>query len=307
MSEEGIVLDQDLLTFVTVIEKESFTKAAEELYISQSAVSLKIKGLEKKYRVKLFDRTNRFIRLTKAGEILYAHAKEILNQYDRAERVIDDLYFRASGPLYIGSSYTFGEYMLPEIIAQFKAMYPEITPNISIRNSKRIATQVIHQDIDIGILEGEVVSPDLTVTSFAQDEMVVIVPANHRLARKKEVDFTELQLETWILREKGSGTREVTDRIFLSNGFTPSTVMEFGSSQVIKEAVQRGLGISIISEWLIYNKVRYDLLVPLKIKNYPIKRDIHYVTNNTQLRTKATELFIQFLDRARFPTNPNEC
>ena len=185
-------MDQNLLTFVTVIEKESFTKAAEELFISQSAVSLQIKSLEKKYRVKLFDRTNKYIRLTKAGEILYVHAKEIMKQYNKAERLIDDLFFKASGPLYIGSSYTFGEYVLPEMIAQFKDIYPDIIPNISIRNSKRIAEQVLQQEIDIGILEGKVEHTDLAVQSFAQDEMAVIVPATHRLADQDEVEFSEL-------------------------------------------------------------------------------------------------------------------
>lgn len=288
-------MDQNLLTFVTVIEKESFTKAAEELFISQSAVSLQIKGLEKKYRVKLFDRTNKYIRLTKAGEILYVHAKEILKQYNKAERLIDDLYFKASGPLYIGSSYSFGEQVLPEIIAQFKKIYPDIIPNISIRNSKRIAEQVLQQEIDIGILEGKVDHPDLMVQSFTQDEMVIIAPATHRLADCYEVEFAELKDETWILREKGSGTREVTDRVFSDHQFHPSAMMEFGSSQVIKEAVQRGLGISIISEWLILNKVKYGQLASFKLKNYPIKRPIHFVTNNAQLRTKATDLFMMFL------------
>lgn len=295
-------MDQNLLTFVTVIEKESFTKAAEELFISQSAVSLQIKSLEKKYRVKLFDRTNKYIRLTKAGEILYVHAKEIMKQYNKAERLIDDLFFKASGPLYIGSSYTFGEYVLPEMIAQFKDIYPDIIPNISIRNSKRIAEQVLQQEIDIGILEGKVEHTDLAVQSFAQDEMAVIVPATHRLADQDEVEFSELIDETWILREKGSGTREVTDRVFLEHEFHPTAIMEFGSSQVIKEAVQRGLGISIISEWLIINKIKYGDLVSLKIKNYPIKRRIHFVTNNAQLPTKATELFMSFLNRI----NPTE-
>src|SRR4051812_1737156 len=110
-------MDYHLLTFVTVVDKKNFTRAAETLHISQSAVTLSIKALEKDYDLKLLDRNNKYVRLTKAGEILYHHAKKILSQYDRMNRLIDDLSNSASGILTIGSSYTFGEYLLPKLIS----------------------------------------------------------------------------------------------------------------------------------------------------------------------------------------------
>ncbi|MHB1627081.1 MAG: LysR family transcriptional regulator [Bacilli bacterium] len=153
-------MDVLLLTFVTIVERNNFTKAAEELHLSQSAVSREIQVLENKYGVKLFDRTNKYVRLTKAGEVLYHHA-------------------------------------------------------------------------------------------------------------------------------------EVTDRVFSDVGLSPVSMMEFGSSQVIKESVEAGLGISIISEWTIRKEMKYGTLCALKIKNVPISRDVCYVLPNTQFRTRATDLFVE--------------
>ena len=288
-------MDQHLLTFVTVCEKKNFTRAAESLHLTQSAVSLEIKNLEAKYGVKLLDRTNKYVRLTKAGEILYFHAKEIVNLHEKAQRLIEDLSFTSSGPLVIGSSYTFGEYALPRIIANFVNEYPKVTPSINIRNTKRVIDQVLQREIDVGIIEGTAEHPDLTIHPFAQDEMVVIVPHNHRLSQYKEIDAAKLASETWILREKGSGTREMTDRILSTIGLSPESVMEFGSSQIIKESVESGLGISAISEWAIRKEVTYGTLIPLRIKDQSFKRNMYYVTHASQFQTKATELFIDFL------------
>ncbi|GAA0326402.1 cysJI operon transcriptional regulator CysL [Bacillus carboniphilus] len=288
-------MDQHLLTFITVTDKQSFTKAAEHLHLTQSAVSLEIKNLEAKYGVKLLDRSNKFVRLTKAGEILYAHAKEILALHERAIRMIDDLSSNASGPLAIGSSYTFGEYALPKIVAKFILKHPNITPNITIRNTKRIIEQVLKKDIDVGIIEGTASHSDIIVNTFTQDEMTIIIPPEHRLAKMQEASGAELESETWILREKGSGTREMTNRVFQEMGISPSSIMEFGSSQTIKEAVENGLGISVISNWVIKKEVDYGLLVPLRIKGKSFKRDIAIVTHISQINTKATDLFIDFL------------
>ncbi len=286
-------MDALLLTFVTIVERNNFTKAAEELHLSQSAVSREIQVLENRYGVKLFDRTNKYVRLTKAGEVLYHHAREILVQYDRIEKLIHDLSHSAQGVLEIGSGYTFGEYLLPRVIQEFKSLYPSIVPKITIKNSHRIVAQVLRHELDIGIVEGKFEMQGLVAEPFAHDDMSVIVAPAHRLAGRPEVDIDELRSETWILRELGSGTREVTDRVFSDVGLSPVSMMEFGSSQVIKESVEAGLGISIISEWTIRKEMKYGTLCALKIKNVPISRDVCYVLPITQFRTRATDLFVE--------------
>lgn len=288
-------MDQHLLVFLAVADKKNFSRAAEELHITQSAVSLDIKSLEKRYGVKLFERSNKYVRLTKAGEILYYHAKEILSNYTKAQRLIDDLSHSANGPLSIGSGYTFGEYKLPQILSSFKRQYPNITPKITIKNSKRISAQILRHELDLGIIEGNFAQSNLVINPFAHDEMVIIVSCNHHWSDKTEIEPEMLKEESWILREVGSGTREATDRMFKQIGISPHCIMEFGSSQIIKESVEAGLGISFISKWAIRKELALGTLSSLRIRNHTFTRNFSYVTHTSQFKTKATDLFIQFL------------
>jgi len=288
-------MDYHLLTFVYVVEKQNFTRAAEALHITQSAVTLSIKTLEKEFGVKLLDRSNKYVRVTKPGEILYYHAKEILSLYNRMNRLIDDLSNSASGPISIGASYTFGEYLLPKIVSLFNKTYPLIDPNISIRNSKRVISQLLRGELDLGIIETVDNQPKLHIHSFAQDEMVVIVSKGHPLASESEVKLEDLYSETWIIREVGSGTHQAIQKLFSDNAFYPEKVRLFGSSQIIKESVEAGLGISILSKYIIRKEITLQTLRSLKIKNYPILRNFSYAIPKIDFHPKSTELFIEFL------------
>lgn len=288
-------MDQHLFTFIMVAEKKNFTRAAEALHITPSAVSKEIESLEQKYGAKLCDRTNKYVHLTEAGEILYYHAKDILDKYACIQRLIDDLSQSAVGNISIGSGYTFGEYLLPKRLAEFKYNYPLVTPKITIMNSSRIMMKVIRHEIDVGIIEGKNNPPGMKVQPFATDELVVILPPTHRLSHCQEVDIKELISETWILRENGSGTREIADRIFLDFGLTPPPIMEFGSSQTIKQAVISELGISVLSQSIIQKEIEYQQLCAVRIKDYPIQRSFSWMIHPSKFKTKALELFLDFL------------
>lgn len=146
-------MDQHLHVFVTVVEKGSFSRAAEELHMTQPAVSQYIKLLEQTYGETLLERSTKFVRLNKAGEIVYYHAKEIVGLYTKMQSLMDDLSNRASGPLSIGASYTFGEYVLPHFIAKLLEEFPLIKPRIVIGNTKEIAKLVVGHQLDVGIIE----------------------------------------------------------------------------------------------------------------------------------------------------------
>ncbi|WP_134701762.1 LysR family transcriptional regulator [Ammoniphilus sp. YIM 78166] len=290
-------MDHHLRTFVTVVEYKNFTRAAEILHITQSAVTLSVKTLEKSYQVKLLERTNKYVRLTKAGEILYHHAKEILAKYDHVKRLIDDLSHQASGPLSIGSSYTFGEYILPKLISNFKRKFPQVTPNITIRNTEAIVTQLLRHELDLGIVEGRVDHPDLLVRPFAKDELVVVVPADHPCSKKKIIELQDFKDETWILREKGSGTRQSVEDVFAELDFSPNSTMSFGSSQIIKESVEAGLGVSILSESIIRKELLLGTMIGLRIKGFPMIRDFSYVIYDSEFRPRSTDLFLEHLSQ----------
>ncbi|WP_425060525.1 HTH-type transcriptional regulator CysL [Sporomusa carbonis] len=288
-------MDQSLLVFVTVAEKKNFSRAAEELHMTQPAVSQYIQTLERAIGAKLLERSNKFVRLNKAGEIVYHHAKEILGIYTRMQCLVDDIMHTASGTLSIGASYTFGEYLLPHVIAYLHKEYPLIKPNITIANTKEIAEFVLAHQLDVGVVEGGLHQEKLYIEPFAEDRMYIVASAHHPYAQKKQLLPSDLSKETWIVREVGSGTREATEKMFATLDFYPSNMMEFGSTQIIKESVEAGLGITLLSYWAIRKEIATGSMMALNIEKLPITRQFSWVTQATPFHTKATEVFLDVL------------
>ncbi|EPZ48311.1 MULTISPECIES: LysR family transcriptional regulator [Alicyclobacillus] len=289
-------MDQQLLAFVTVADEQSFTRAAEKLHISQPAISQHIQALEQRLDIKLLDRTNKYVRLNKAGEVAYHHAREILSLYSHMTRLIQDLKEEASGTLAIGASFTFGEYVLPHIIARFRSQYPKIDPTITIANTHTVVEQVSRGELDIGIVEGHAGHEgSVEVTAFAEDTVVVVASSTHPLASVSRATAAELERECWIVREQGSGTREVTDRVFQEFGIHPRAMIEYGSTQVIKESVEAGLGITLLSTWAIRKELTCQTLKAIPFAERPITRQFSMVQRKSDFYPKSIQLFTEFL------------
>ncbi|WP_039041476.1 LysR family transcriptional regulator [Sporosarcina sp. ZBG7A] len=289
-------MDQALNVFVTVTEKKSFSRAAEDLHMTQPAVSQYIRSLEETMNVRLLERTNKYVRLTKAGEIVYHHAKEIVGLYGRMHHLVNDLSHEASGQLSIGASYTFGEYVLPHILARLLEDYPRIQPDVTIGNTAEIADLIMSRQLDVGIVEGRFKeNRQLTTQAFAEDRMILVASADHPLSLKTTaIEWKELIEQTWIIREEGSGTREAVEAVFERYALTPARTMQFSSTQPIKEAVEAGLGISLLSEWAVQKEIRYGELVQLPVKDLPFIRQFSIVTSS-QYQTKALKVFLELL------------
>lgn len=286
-------MEQHLEVFVKVVEKENFSKAAGELHMTQPAVSQYIRTLEESIGTRLLERSNKYVRLNKAGEIVYHHAKEIIALHTKMQTLVDDLTNKASGPITIGASYTFGEYILPHIISKMQEKHPLINPSISIQNTKKIIELVKSHQLDIGIIEGFYKQEILNAEVVSTDRMV-IVAAPRLLIKKGEIRISDLEEETWILREEGSGTREAADNLFRIYDFTPKKIMEFGSTQLIKESVEAGLGISLLSSWAIKKELRNGYIGIINVKGLPFKRNFSILTHTTY-QTKALKTFIDIL------------
>ena len=286
-------MEQHLEVFVKVVEKENFSKAAGELHMTQPAVSQYIRTLEESIGTRLLERSNKYVRLNKAGEIVYHHAKEIIALHTKMQTLVDDLTNKASGPITIGASYTFGEYILPHIISKMQEKQPLINPSISIQNTKKIIELVKSHQLDIGIIEGFYKQEILNAEVVSTDRMV-IVAAPRLLIKKGEIRISDLEEETWILREEGSGTREAADNLFRMYDFTPKKIMEFGSTQLIKESVEAGLGISLLSSWAIKKELRNSYIGIINVKGLPFKRNFSILTHTTY-QTKALKTFIDIL------------
>ncbi|MFC4559527.1 LysR family transcriptional regulator [Virgibacillus kekensis] len=287
-------MDHQLHVFATVAEKKNFSRAAEELHMTQPAVSQYIRSLEESTGTRLLERTNKYVRLNKAGEIVYHHAKEILGLYTSMQNLIDDLTHKASGSLSIGASYTFGEYVLPRIIAVMQKTYPDIHPDVTIGNTAEVAELVSTHQLDIGIVEGHFKEQQLNIENLANDKMYIVAAADHPLAQNDLVRREALEKERWIVRESGSGTREAMEKMFEEYDISPTEKMSFSSTQPIKEAVGAGLGITQLSEWAIQKEVRYGELRILPVEGFPFTRQFTFITKSP-FQTKALEVFIELL------------
>lgn len=284
-------MDQPLNVFVTVVEKRNFSRAAEELHMTQPAVSQYIKNLEESLGTKLLERSNRSVELNKAGEIVYHHAKELLNLYSKMNYLLDDLTNRASGKITIGASYTYGEYVLPHVIAKIRHNYPLITPSITIGNSTEIGDLVYSHQLDVGIIEGDYPARDMKVDDFTEDEMVIVGAPSHGQVENGSI----LENEMWIVREAGSGTREATEKMWKQLEITPANTMAFGSTQLIKESVEAGIGISFLSRWTIRKELELGSLVVLTIPDFTYTRTFS-ILMRSPFQTKVLELFLEHLN-----------
>lgn len=290
------IIDQQLQVFIEVAEKKNFSRAAEELHMTQPAVSQYIRSFEETIGVRLLERTNKYVRLNQAGEIVYHHAKEIVGLYAKMQNLVDDLTTKASGPLTIGASYTFGEYVLPHILSKLVADYPAIEPQVTIGNTADIAEMVISHQLDVGLIEGHFKeAAPLQNEDFAEDEMYIVTSRDHQLARQPgRQSIGMLEDDIWLLREEGSGTREAAELFFAQSGFYPRRIMQFSSTQPIKESVEAGLGVSLLSEWAVQKELHYGDLVALSVKGTPFKRHFSIVTNSP-FQTKALQVFIELV------------
>ena len=288
-------MDQSLLVFITVVEKKNFTRAADTLHMTQPAISQYIKNLERNLETKLLDRSNKYVQLTKSGEIVYHYANEIIGLYTKMQNLVDDTMNKASGNLAIGASYTFGEYVLPHIIAYLQKQYPLIKPKITIANTKRISEWVANRQLDIGIVDGEIPHNNLSMEAFADDLMYIVTAANSPYKDQNIPTISDLNNNNWIVREETSGTREATEKMFSDLNFHPKNIMEFGSTQIIKESVQVGLGITLLSHCTIQKEVSLGTLNTLSVCGTPFHRKFSFITPPTQFKTKATTVFIDIL------------
>ena len=288
-------MDQRLAVFVAVVDHEGFSRAAVALHMTQPAVSQQVQALERELGVSLLERTNKFLHLTSAGEIVYEHARQITELEARMRRYVSDLTHVASGPLALGASYTIGEYVLPRILATLHARYPLVTPTVSIANTQRIAERVAARQLDLGLVEGDVMPQGAHVERLFDDTLTIIAPPEHPLSHQSRIAPDALATETWIVRESGSGTRAVSDAFLAQHGLNAAPRLELSSTQMIKEAVAGGMGVALLSRWATHKDVRMGALAELDVRGTPCVRAFSALTLRSRFQTKALAVFLEAL------------
>jgi DNA-binding transcriptional LysR family regulator len=290
--------DHKLRVFCAVAETKSFSKASEVIHLTQPAVSLQIQAMEELYETRLFDRSGNSINLTPAGEILYKRAKEILALYAEAQHNISEITGAIKGSLSIGASSTIGNYLLPHIIAAFKKKVPQVNISLVVSNTKTITERLNAGEIDIALVEGDVSKQRFSVETLISDELVVIMSPAHPWAERRSLSANELTKEPLILREEGSGTRQIILKHLEEHGIKLDQLkiaLVMGSTEAIKGAVEEGLGVSIMSGWAVRKWLKQGLLKVATFKDLKFNRNFTIISPKRNYSTHTAKEFLNFL------------
>jgi len=288
--------DRRLQVFHAVARLLSFTKAAEVLHMTQPAVTFQIRQLEDQFDTRLFDRTHNRVSLTDAGQIVFEYSEKIFELYGEMENAIREMTDDISGSLTIGASTTISEYMLPALLGDFKSRNMDVKLRLRVSNTEGIVSMVENNVIDLGVVEGPVTNKNLLVEVCRVDELVVIVPPDHKLTQFETVQVNELMKYPFICREEGSGTREVTVEYLQAQGVDKHTVnncLELGSPEAVKGAVEAGMGVSVVSAVSISKELKLGSLVALPL-DPPLARDFSFVRQRQKFKVPAMEELLEF-------------
>ena len=289
--------DRRLKVFHTVAKLLSFTKAAEALHMTQPAVTFQVRQLEEYFNTRLFDRTHNKVNLTPAGERVAEFAERIFDLYSEMENSVRDLTGEISGALTIGASTTIAEYMLPALLGEFKARYPDINLRLKVSNSEGIVSMVEHNVIDLGVVESPVSNKNLIVEVCHDDQLVVIAAPDHELVKRGgPVKAGEIVKYPFISREEGSGTREVIMQYLMDENVNPNEMnlsLELGSPEAIKGAVEAGMGITIISRSIIDKELKLNTLCEVQL-DPPLSRPFSFVRQRQKFRVTVMEELLDF-------------
>lgn len=284
--------------FYTVAAKGSFSAAAQALHLSQPAVTMQIQALEEVFGTRLFHRSTKKVELTEAGRTLLPYAEQCLALIRETGRAMSRFTRSLAGKLQIGASMTFGEFILPRVLGAFAEEYPHIAISMTVMNTRHILEDVLAHKLTFGLVEAELDHPDLHIEPVLSDELKLILPANHPLLDKPVIRFADVREYPFILREPGSGTRDVMEKELLRRGHGIGelrTAMEFSNTGAIKSAVEAGFGLAIMSPASVRNEVALGLLAVRDIEGLSFKRHFYVIYLNSTLLPIPAVAFLTFL------------
>ncbi|MHA7579865.1 selenium metabolism-associated LysR family transcriptional regulator [Paenibacillus vandeheii] len=284
--------------FYTVAEKGSFSAAAQALHMTQPAVTMQIQSLEDYFGTKLLHRSTKKIELSEAGRTLLPHAKrsvELVRQTDEAMSAFTQM---LQGRLQLGASLTIGEYVLPRMLGPFARQYPDISIVMKVMNTTQIMDDILKHQLNFGLIEAPVHHPDMIVEPVMQDELKLVVPAGHALADRGEVELEDVLSYAFVLREKGSGTRQVMEDQLQKRNIDPqdmNVVMELGSTGAVKSAVEAGVGITMLSPSSVQHELALGLVHIVDIRGLEFKRQFYAIHLKSSLLPLSAVAFLNYL------------
>ena len=296
---------RQLEIFVAISRTANVSRAAEVLSLSQSATSTALSELERQFDLQLFDRVGKSLKINETGQQLLPQAVELL---DRAKEIENLLKGHAGfGYMKIGATLTVGNYLATILVARFLQEHPESRIQLQVHNTGTIVQQIANHELDLGLIEGDCNHPDIEVQPWVADELVVFCAPNNVLAKQTSVNQTsakqnkvtleQLLQQPWILREKGSGTRETFDRAFHSQYSKLKIRLELEHTEAIKRAVESGLGIGCISRLALKDDFRRGSLVPISTPSLDLSRSFYFLWHKQKYQTTGMKEFIDLCKR----------
>lgn len=259
---------EQLRIFVAVAERQHVTQAARNLHLTQSAVSAAVSALEARYGVKLFDRIGRSIHLTEAGRRFLAEARGVLARAAEAETVLDDLTGLKRGAIALSASQTVGNYWLPRHMQPFRTANPGVTLSLFIGNTEEVHEAVLENRVDLGFVEGRITDPLLSITTVADDELLLVVRPGLLPERRRALSKSELAKLPWVTREPGSGTRAELEQALEKAGVPVTTrhiVLELPSNEAVRTAAEAGAGAALLSRHVVDGAIAAGTLAVLPL------------------------------------------
>jgi DNA-binding transcriptional LysR family regulator len=289
----GVSLRQ-LSIFTAVAKHLSFARAAEELHLSQPAVSMQIKELESTVELPLFERAGRSIRLTMPGEYLLVYARRVLGALKEAGDAMAKLRKVQGGRINIGMVST-AEYFLPRLLARFRAEHPAVEMRLSVGNRESLSRLLHDNEVDLAVMGRPPRELDTRAEPFAANPLGVIASPEHALARRREIAPKALDAEPFIVREPGSGTRAAMEQFFAENRIAAPRIMEMTSNETIKQAVIANMGLAFVSLHTVALELSVGQLVALDVAGLPLMRRWYIVNVQRKPLSPAAESFRYFV------------
>ena len=271
---------RQMQVFMEVAERLSLARAAERLSLTPSAVSFQVKQIELQTGFALFERVGRRVALTDAGELLVEYARVVLRSLQEADQAMAALKGTSGGRVRLGLAST-SKYIVPHMIARFRAAYPGVTVHLQEGNRARVLHLLTYGAIDLAVMGQPPPDADVLAARFAPHPSIIIAPAGHPLAGARSVPLDALAGEPFVMREDGSGTKAMTDAHFRAAGFQPRTAMVSSSNEMIKQAVMAGMGLALLSQHTCSLELALGLLTLLPVEGFPLMRSWYIVQRRT--------------------------
>lgn len=285
---------QQLKLFEAVSRLGSYTRAAEELFLTQPAVSIQVKRLEEQVGMPLFEQVGKKCFPTAAGKTMYKASLDILDRVDTLKNSIEELKGTVKGNLQM-SVVTTAKYFLPRLLGAFLQLYPEVEPKLKFTNRARVIERLMNNEDDFVIM-GQIPEDDnLEAYPFLNNILVIVAPPNHPLANKKNITIQELAKQQFLIREFGSGTRYVFDKLMKEHEVEIEPYMELGSSEALKQAVMAGLGIAVLSLHSVQLEHDVNKLTVLDVEGFPLKRRWYAVHMKGRTLSLVARTFLDYI------------